>query len=71
MTHLTGPRSRVVRALSADIHSAIGLRKATVSEAFEAMHEVGMTYIHQMLKPYEADCPTCPKPRKQRSSHTA
>lgn len=65
MTHITGPRARVVDRLATNLMRAIQSSKATTSESFEAIHEVQMTFVHQMLKPFEDDCPTCPKGRRK------
>lgn len=71
MTHKTGPRAKIVRALEREIVAAIRHSGATVSEAaaamaevqsmqFAAMQEIQMRLIREMLAPFEDEtCPTC------------
>ena len=69
VTHITGPRKRVVARLAACVLREIVASKASVSEAFEALHEVQMDFLRRLLAPFEKDCPTCPKRgRKRRAS---
>lgn len=67
MTHLTGPRRKLVKQLADDMMQAIFAYGVTTSEAFEAMHEVQMMFLHRLLEPFEKDCPTCPKGRKRKA----
>ncbi len=61
MTHITGPRRHVVDGLAEKLMRASLASGATMSETFEAIHEVQMKLVRAMLKPWEDDCPTCPK----------
>lgn len=77
MTHTTGPRLRIVRALEREIIDAIRNSGATVSEAatamrrvqsaqFEGMLAIQERLIREMLAPYEdVTCPTCPKGKRR------
>jgi len=62
MTHITGPRQRVVKRLARALLRAIIGSGATITESFEAIHETQMDMVHTMLRPWEDEtCPTCPK----------
>ncbi len=62
MTHKTGPRPHMVDRLGKKIRYAIdSTRGCTMSEVWEAMHESQMVYLHDILAPWEDECPTCPK----------
>lgn len=62
MTHITGPRKLKVDGLARVMLIAIGRSGCTISEAFEALHEVGMALLKAALRPFEKyTCPTCPE----------
>ncbi len=63
MTHKTGPRKEMVdRAYRKIAYAIDSTRGLTMSEAFEAIHDAHMVYLHAILEPWEDEtCPTCPK----------
>ncbi len=67
MTHITGPRRHVVDRLAAKVLRASLASGATMSETFEAIHEVQMKLVRAMLQPWEDECPTCPKETSPRA----
>jgi hypothetical protein len=70
MTHITGPRKRIVKRLQAAIANAIVKSGATITESKESIHEVDMELARIMLAPWENEtCPTCPDAMRKEGKH--
>ncbi len=69
MTHLTGPRPRVVKRLANEITGTILASKGvSISESVAACHAVVQDFTKRLLKAsgLEKDCDSCGRAKRRR-----